>query len=305
MPYKAFSIFPTTLYALARSPHDSRKPSHTVLLFTNNPFTTLIFNPSFPTTTAMYFHNAATHCCPRVSSAATLTWEPFHLSNSFRTPAVVRVAGRCLELYEGSEALPRPSRGRMGAVYFQPPTSSGGDDAMRYVLSWPPSIATPGLCPPCASPACSDSSSVYYTPPTTATFSPTSTLSTPPTVHSAFTPPRETKMESLDLIDLSDDENHPPLQPKFLRAKVPMCRPAGHRRRILQLREPRLTGWARLRRDAPPALRMAPIEQEVAVIKRHYVLEFGKEDGLVKPQANLRNTLEQRRRLLDLLVNGA
>ncbi|KAJ7693450.1 hypothetical protein B0H17DRAFT_1060230 [Mycena rosella] len=206
----------------------------------------------------------------------------------FRAPAETFEPGRSLELYEGSEAFPRPSRGRAATVYFQL-LSGGVHDTTPYVLSWPPSIATPSLCSPSDASPASDSSSVYYTPPATSTFSPTSTLSTPPTDHSLMASPQEPKIAALDLIDLSDDENFPPLQAKFPHAKAPLGRPAGHRRRVPQAREPRLKGWARLRRNAPPALRMAAIEQE-----------FGDEDGLVKPQPQLalrmENSMEQRRR---------
>ncbi|KAJ7497760.1 hypothetical protein FB451DRAFT_242881 [Mycena latifolia] len=253
----------------------------------------------------MYFHNVATHRHPRVPPTPKLSWEPFHLT--LPPPDVTFEPGRCLELYEGSVAVPRPSRGRAGTVYFQLP-SNGEDSPTSYVLSWPPSIATPTLSSPSsASSSDSSSASVYYTPPNTAgSFSPTTTLYTPPTDRS-MSSPQNIKIATLDLIDLSD-ENFPPLQATLPRVKAPACRTAGHRHRTLQTKEPRLKGWARLRRNAPPALRMAPIEEEVTGSKHHYVLEFGDEDGLVKPNlAHLRreNTPEQRRQLLDLLMNGS
>ncbi|KAJ7141310.1 hypothetical protein C8R44DRAFT_866938 [Mycena epipterygia] len=253
----------------------------------------------------MFFHNAATHRHSRVPSAVKLAWEPFHMASFFRTAAAVGETERYHELYKDSEPLPRPPRGRADTVYFQLP-SSGGDDTTCYVLSWPPSLGTPSLCSPSsASSSASDSSfvSVYYTPPTTpASSSPTSTLSTPPN--------RKPKVlvDALDFIDLTDDENFPPLLTKFLHAKPPTYRPAGYRRRSVQPGEPGLKGWARLRRNAPSALRMAPIEREVARNKPRYILEFDDEDRLVKPQADLalirrENTPDQRRRLLDLLMN--
>ncbi|KAJ7782315.1 hypothetical protein DFH07DRAFT_319294 [Mycena maculata] len=268
----------------------------------------------------MYFHNVATHRHPRISSAAKLSWEPFHMQSFFRTPSPeLKVDPRryLQELREGSEALPRhpTPRGRADIVYFQLP--GGGGANIQYVPSWPPSIPASASPPSSASSASSifSSQSVYHTPPTTpaVTDSPTtdttSTIFTPQTDHSLtiLSPSDESKI-GLPASDLSDAENRPPVQATFQRVKQLPCLPADHRRRIPQPRESTgLKGWARLRRNAPPALR---IEQEAASGKHHYILEFGDEDGLVKPQSQLallrrENSLEHRSLLLALLMNGS
>ncbi|KAJ7873892.1 hypothetical protein B0H14DRAFT_124770 [Mycena olivaceomarginata] len=205
----------------------------------------------------MYFHNVATHCHPRVPSVAKPCWVPFSLHGYFPEAPTPGRDHHYLELYFGSEPLPRPSKTRSGPVHLQLP-SGATDDSANYVLSWPPVLsATPANESASVSPhtasafsAASDSSfatrSEYYTPPTSPASLILSAVSTPDH-HSAF-------------LDLDED-----------RAEV--LSPISRRR------EPRAKGWARLRASAPPAL---PLKTDV-VSDGSYILESDDEDseGLV------------------------
>ncbi|KAJ7680781.1 hypothetical protein DFH06DRAFT_429030 [Mycena polygramma] len=195
----------------------------------------------------MYFHNAATHCCPRVSSAPNAYWRPFHLSLG-NPPSPARTRNWCHELHQGSEPLPRPSRA--GTVYFQPP-SHGRDETKAYVLSWPPSLSPPSPSSASSSRSNFSSASVYYTPPTSPSCSSaTSVFSSPVSSHSSLSSP-------CDSSDLTDDEDRSPL---------------AHKGRD----SPK--GWARLRANAPPALL---IKKQLAGYDHSYIVESDDEDGLV------------------------
>ncbi|KAJ7446924.1 hypothetical protein B0H11DRAFT_2290353 [Mycena galericulata] len=262
----------------------------------------------------MYFHNVATHRHPRVSSTAKPSWEPFHLQSVFRAPAPVHEVDPSQylqELRQGSEPLPRGPRGRSDIVFFQLP-SSATDADIQYVPSWPPtlpaSISSPSSASSTPSSPASASLSVYFTPPTTPIIvgSPTTI---PPTddAPTLLGSSQEAKIGAGP--DPADSENRPPwVQSKLLRVNAPLYRPAGLKRRSIPARNPSgLKGWARLRRNAPPALR---IEQNNAAAAHNYVLEFCDEDGLAKPHPQLallrrEITEEQRSRLLALLVRGS
>ncbi|KAJ7267604.1 hypothetical protein B0H12DRAFT_116902 [Mycena haematopus] len=226
----------------------------------------------------MYFHNVATHCHPRVPSVAKSCWAPYSIVG-FCPSIPVRTRERernRLELQFGSEALPRPSR-PLGPVHFQPP--SGGDGATTYVLSWPPTLATPAVSPGPASSSLSDSSfgdgattyvlswpptlstpavsphspasssssnssfaSLYYTPPTSGAFAytPTSMPSTPDlTDDSALGSPQESQIDEVSRLPMTD------VLTESIRG--PVAKPKG---------------WARLRANAPPALQLNTVKSK-------------------------------------------
>ncbi|KAJ6507126.1 hypothetical protein C8R47DRAFT_1315468 [Mycena vitilis] len=192
----------------------------------------------------MYFHNAATHCCPRVPSAPNTCWRPFHISGGF-PPSPAPTRGWRQELHQGSEPLPRPSRA--GPVYFQPPR----DNTKAYVLSWPPSLSAPTPSSASSSRSTFSAASVYYTPPTSPACSfTTSVFSSPGSSCSSLSSP-------CDFIDLTDDEDRSMLVHKGRDSPK---------------------GWARLRANAPPALL---IKKQLAGYDRSYIVESDDEEGLV------------------------
>ncbi|KAJ7162044.1 hypothetical protein C8R46DRAFT_1222180 [Mycena filopes] len=208
----------------------------------------------------MFFYNPATHCIPRETSLAKVTrLQPFHLT--YPTPRVP--AHPSLELHPGSEPLPRPFRSQAGPVHFSLPSGTT-DSPTVYVCSWPPSL--PVVDVPAPSSASSyrshfSSSSVYCTPPTTpspsATYTPRS--SAPSTPDSDLGVPR-----SLCDVDVGHES-------ALERTKLkPVVSDYGRR-------ELRPTGLARLRPNAPPALKIKA-EKTAATLQSKYIDEA---EGLV------------------------
>ncbi|KAJ6594401.1 hypothetical protein B0H19DRAFT_1056703 [Mycena capillaripes] len=207
----------------------------------------------------MYFHNVATHCHPPVPSVVAPRWFPFSMSNVLPLATERTWPNGWIELYQGSEALPRSPRGRAGIIYLQP-SSNGGDSTTDYVLSWPPSLAT--RSPSSASSASSkfSSATAYYTPPTSPVYSPiTSTVSTPFSDYSGLSSP---EIDSRDVIHLTDNGD--------CSAVLGKC--------SLEHRESRPKGLARLRPNAPPALRL---DHKTMAGQRSCIPESDDEEGLV------------------------
>ncbi|KAJ6625768.1 hypothetical protein B0H10DRAFT_2186010 [Mycena sp. CBHHK59/15] len=261
-----------------------------------------------------FFNDMPEQCI--VQASAMQPWVPFHLLPiNLATPFELDPE-LYFELLDGSVPIPRSPRGNNQAVYFHP-ASSDGDCDPNCALSWPP----PSLSSACSSPrpssACSASSSssgssVYFTPMSDLCFSPMMNHSAIPRVEDSpilNSSPTIKKIDSHRIIDTENDENLPPFQVKSFCAKAPACRLAGHLRPALQTRELRLKGWDRLRRNAPPALQMSRIQKDAAQTDPLYVLELDVEEGIVKSQPKPiffrgKTTPEQRRLLLNLLING-